>query len=278
MSYQFSFLDVDANGNVHITFSGVTSNGVYFFHTVSEDGGKTYSNPVVISQYYGTEINAGAKEDVIGINYGRLYPCPQLAIDKSGGANAGNLYFTWTANGISSNIGQGLDIYFSKSTDNGKTWSQPMVVNDDEKNDNTQNYYSSLAVNEDGVVALVWYDRRDDPQNTLTHYYIAYSFDGGNTFTKNVPISTAATDFTYIGQNNGNFGIGEYNQTVMTKGYAIPVWADGRTNDGNINIYSAFVPIIKDDVSVESIKPLDAPFTLDQFRLGETISCQTDII
>ncbi|MEL6593539.1 MAG: T9SS type A sorting domain-containing protein, partial [Bacteroidota bacterium] len=36
---------------------------------------------------------------------------------------------------------------------------------------------------------------------------------------------------------------GEYTQVIATDGYAIPVWADGRSNDGSVSIYAAWAPL-----------------------------------
>ena len=98
-------------------------------------------------------------------------------------------------------------------------------------------------MNERGVLVVTWYDRREDDGNVLTNYYLATSDDGGATFGPNRAVSSEASDFAVIGSANNNFGIGEYTQVVATSGYAIPFWADGRTNDGNIEIFSAFLEL-----------------------------------
>ena len=57
-----------------------------------------------------------------------------------------------------------------------------------------------------------------------------------------------------VGSQNGGFGIGEYNAVLATSTYAIPVWADGRTNDGNLNLYAAFIKLGADSVTgIENI-------------------------
>lgn len=64
------------------------------------------------------------------------------------------------------------------------------------------NYYSSIIVDKNGKVIVSWYDQRENPKNMLTNYYIAESIDGGNSFTTNTKVSTAATDFATIGSQN----------------------------------------------------------------------------
>jgi hypothetical protein len=48
-----------------------------------------------------------------------------------------------------------------------------------------------VAVNGDGVVGVAWYDRREDPTRRCWKKYFAASLDGGETFTPNVPLSSA---------------------------------------------------------------------------------------
>ncbi len=266
---QFSELDVDNNGYVHVIFFGnEISDFNSFYHSVSKDGGKTFEPETEISGFYfaGSRMIPGdMTKQFTGLNPQRLYPCPQFAIDKSRLSTDGNLYLTWTAVGIDQDDGNGLDVYFSKSTDGGKTWSKARVVNDNAKGMSNCQFYSSIAVNEDGVLVLSWYDRRDDNTDNKTDYYMTYSFDGGKTFIHSFKISSRSSDFRYIGAANGNFGIGEYNKLLTTKAYAIPVWADCRDDNGDVNVYSAFVPIKEkpDLISVERITPIDAGIDFD---------------
>ena len=237
---QFSSIDVDGNGNVHITFYGSKDNinfGVY--HSVSTDGGQTFSNPNLVSniKFDLPAFSTGGQTDNIeGINPTRLYPAIYSACSHTNS----NVYVTWTAFGVNNDDGQKSQIYFSRSTDNGATWSTPITVNDD--NANVDNYYSSITVAQNNDIKISWYDRRDDTTNNInTHYYMAISTDEGVSFGTNIQVSTLPTDFSHVGDNNQNFGVGEYNQVLTTDSYTIPVWTDGRTNDGNLNLYAAFI-------------------------------------
>ncbi len=236
---QFSSLAVDNNGNVHVTFYGSRDGyELAVYHSVSTDGGQSFSVPNKISDVkFNLPIFQVEPYDTIpGINSQRTYPSPYVAADQ----NNGNIYMTWTAFGINSDAGQKSQIYFSKSTDNGATWSTPIVINDD--NANVDNYYSSITVAPNGNVVVSWYDRRGDVTNNInTNYYYAVSTDGGNTFGENLQVTIFSTDFSTVGNANSNFGIGEYTQVLSTGNYTIPVWTDGRTNDGDLNIYAAFL-------------------------------------
>lgn len=254
---QFSSIDVDNKGIIHLTFYGNNGSVNSLYYSNSTDGGNTFSPEVKITDFTfaGSRLILGNQnERVVGMSQQRFYPCPILAVDKSEKSSySGNIYLVWTANGINSVKGDGMDIYLSKSNDNGKTWSTPIVVNDDEKGKKVSQYYPSITVNNKGVVIICWYDRREDSTDYKAHYYMTASFDGGKTFINNYRITGLETNFSRVGLKNNSFGIGEYNQVIATDYYAIPVWADGRTNDGNLNIYTAFLPLDENLLSVERI-------------------------
>ena len=265
---QFASIDVGRDGKVHVLFAGATAQDVAMnlYHCVSEDGGATFSDPVRISSFHLPCFppGAGGPCDLVGIDSARVYPCPHLRVDKSGGEFDGNLYAVWTADGFQTELTSGVDVYYSYSKDGGLNWANPIVLNNDGLPDSEQ-FFPSLAVNKEGVLAVSWYDRREDPNNLMTKYYMTYSKDGGLTFENDYPVSTSSSDFSMIGAANANFGIGEYTQILATNGYAIPVWADGRTNDGNIDLYAAFLPLGEGaTTAIPEINVISEKFTLGQ--------------
>lgn len=236
---QFASLDVDMYGNVHVTFFGTKDNNNYgIYHSRSTDGGLTFSTPLLVSPVQFPRFSPGQlTESVVGIDNDRLYPSSYMTASPT----TPHIYVTWTANGINTKLNNGLDIYFSASSDGGLSWSPAKVVNDDQSTFPAHQYYSSINCGPEGNVILGWYDRRDDTANVSTHYYFTESFDYGSTFAPSYQVTTSATDFSKVGVSNNNFGIGEYTQILGLKDYIIPVWTDGRTNNGNLNIYVAFV-------------------------------------
>ncbi|MCB0589487.1 MAG: exo-alpha-sialidase, partial [Phaeodactylibacter sp.] len=120
---QFSSIDVDRQGNVHVLFAGATAQDVALgiYHCVSEDGGASFSDPVRISSLHLPCFppGAGGDCDLVGIDSARVYPCPHLRVDKSGGEFDGNLYAVWTSDGFETELTSGVDIYYSYSKDGG---------------------------------------------------------------------------------------------------------------------------------------------------------------
>ncbi|MCB9308004.1 MAG: T9SS type A sorting domain-containing protein [Lewinellaceae bacterium] len=236
---QFSSIDVDGQGNVHVLFFAGNSDDDYaLYHAVSDNGGASFQPETKITDIHFPGVGESAANPIDGISAERLYPCPHLRAGKTSGA----LYAVWTADGLSMQETEGYDIWFSKSTDNGQNWQTPKRVNagDDPQ---AEQFYPAISVNVDGVICLAYYDRNDDPAGTKTHHVVAYSYDEGDTFTAPAKATLVASDFASIGALNGDFGIGEYTQIVSTGHFAMPVWADGRNNNGDIDLYASVLPI-----------------------------------
>ena len=271
---QFASIDVDLNGVVHITFWGSVDGVNYaLYHAKSTNSGTSFLPETKISDIsfpLPNENGGFPPSDLPGVE--RLYPAPQLKIDKTNGARSGNMYLVWMANGISSPASSGYDIYFSRSIDGGDTWSSPNIVNDD-SNPQTQQFFPSIEVSPKGLVILTWYDRRDDPQNIETQYYMTWSTDGGLSFSDQFSVSNQAADFDKIGDNNGGFGVGEYTQIISTPNQAIPFWADGRENNGRVRVYAGYVPLTEEPVvSVEKWEVISRSFSLENIYPNPAIN------
>lgn len=251
---QFASIDVDQRGRVHVTFAG-SKDSVNFgmYHTYSVDEGQTFSRPRLISPFTLPELtHVDPDFSILGVQ-DRLYPCPHVIVDQSEGQiHSGRIYCFWTANGVQSPQSSDLDIYYSFSDDGGLTWT-PAFVLDAEEAAGTHQYYSSINTTPSGRIVVTYYDRKAGGDDRTTDYVLTQSEDGGFSWTEPVILTGASSDFSVIGSENGDFGIGEYNQTLVTDYQAIPIWSDGRTNDGNINVYAAFAPFNEDfSVSVEN--------------------------
>lgn len=264
---QFSSIDVASDGSVHVTFAGIPAvdSVMYIYHAMSKDEGKTYTAPQAISPVHIPCFPPGFSSgcNIVGIDSSRMYPSPHVKVDRSGGEYDGNVYAIWAGDGYQTKVTEGVDIFFARSLDGGTTWTAPIILNNDENPDLHQ-FHPSIYVNDVGTLIVTWYDRREDPNNVLTKYYMTYSTDGGETFVDDFPVSAEASDFSEIGSGNANFGIGEYTQVIATSEVAIPFWADGRENNGNIDIYSANISLVNENsTSVESVQKIQAALTID---------------
>jgi hypothetical protein len=148
----------------------------------SSDGGLTLSPPATVSSWY---TNFEHKVTSGGL--------PTLAVDATDGPFKDRLYAVWE------DLRSGRkEVYLSYSSDKGRTWSAPTVVNDDRPRadlaDAPDNFMPKVAVNSFGVVGVMWYDRRDNPDNLGYWPRFSASLDGGETFLPSVRLSEAPMD------------------------------------------------------------------------------------
>ncbi len=249
---QFSSVSVGKNGRLLVTFyGGFTNLDNVVFATYSDDGGNTFSTPEIVSKFKFVNsrlIQSSIYDTIPGVDYSRVYPSIYNASDNNvKSPYYGNSYVCWSSYGLTTISTSGFNVYFAKSIDGGATWQAPKEISIEPVGMKADQFYPSITVNQDGVIIMGWYEQGVQGVQSLTNYVVSFSFDGGDTFTKPVVANTQPTNFLTVGLQNSKFGIGEYNQIVATKYYAIPVWADGRANNGNLDIYAAFIPISKDN-------------------------------
>jgi Neuraminidase (sialidase) len=145
-----------------------------FFEAVaiSEDAGKTWSQPIKISNV--DLIRLTDPDNGLPVRAGDYLP--DIAVDRT----SGDLYVVWADARFSD--GTYLDVVMSKSTDGGRHWSAPKIV--DTAPAGTSAFNGTVDVTADGTVAVLWYDfRENDPAPGLpTDVFLRHSHDGGATF------------------------------------------------------------------------------------------------
>ena len=150
---------------------------------VSPNGGEQFAKAVTVSDWH--------------MNYGEVSltgsVVPVLAVDSSPGPFTDRLYTVWP------DLRSGRsEILLSYSTDKGKSWSPPLVVNDDRPfpghAPGPDNGLPVVSVNSRGIVGVAWYDRRDHPGNLGWSVRFAMSEDGGETFSPSARVSDGAYD------------------------------------------------------------------------------------
>jgi hypothetical protein len=106
----------------------------------------------------------------------------------------------------------------ARSADGGKSWSDPLVVNDDSAwgggRRGPDHLQPLVAVNRNGVVAVSWYDRRDHPDNIGWDVRFSVSLDGGESWAA----STKVSEFGYRAD-----GRAEYPVIVLSRGGGNPI-------------------------------------------------------
>jgi len=140
------FVDTGPNGTVYVSACG--SSGPYL--AKSTDGGQTFGDwqPVV-----------EARDGGMNSSYRTGQIC-MVAADETSGPHRGsvNVVDAATPNGD-------RDVFAVRSLDGGATWSDPTRLNRDASGNDQ--FLPTVSVNPNGVVDVAWYDRRQDPNNTL---------------------------------------------------------------------------------------------------------------
>lgn len=208
---------MDKDGNIYVTWAHGTS--VYL--DKSTDGGKTWlpTDRVV------TDLFGGWALDIPGIS--RCNGMPVLGIDRSTGPHTGNLYVNWSDQ---KNGPDDTDIWLVRSTDGGDTWTDRIKVNDD--NSGRHQFFSWMDVDPvTGYIYVVFYDRRAYEDNN-TDVYLAYSTDGGDTFTNQKVSAEPFKPESWI-------FFGDYNDISANDGMVRPIWT--RQEGATLSVWTALV-------------------------------------
>lgn len=174
-----------------------------------------------------------------------------IGVDRSGGANNGHVYAVWAdRNGAAADPGCGGltspsngNVYFSRSTDGGTTWSPPAVIHSNPSQ--TDQFNPWMDVDPDnGDIHVVYYDTRDDSDRKKARLYYARSIDGGANWIDETQIATEPTDETASGADMGN-QYGDYNGLAVFRRVAHPSWTDRRSGvpGGNEQIFTSRIGV-----------------------------------
>ena len=159
-----------------------TRNGVFVRR--SPDGGKTWQR---------TDVPVIAHPSDPGIPFEDK---PYIVADNTHGPYAGNLYVGWTRFTLTQSV-----ILFSRSTDDGATWSKPIRISTQAglpRDDNGAVEGFSGVVGPDGTLYVVWADG--------THVVFTSSRDGGRTFAPSrgvIPIAPPYFKITNVDRTDG---------------------------------------------------------------------------
>jgi photosystem II stability/assembly factor-like uncharacterized protein len=201
------------------TLMGVFADPGHVRAVVSSDGGQTLRPSVVVDTF----VRAGGRKDATKNNVNHFM---YVAIDGSPGPYKDRVYVVWPDR----RTGR-VKNYFSYSADKGATWSKPRVITDNPASDTTDQFMPTIAVNDNGVVGLLWYDRRDNPDNRSYYARFTASLDGGASWLPSVRVSTAPYAAGPVSQKSAFAGNGGDTAGLVATvdGVFHPFWVDDRT-------------------------------------------------
>ena len=223
--------EVMADGTVVVAYLDTTLDGVQeglatIMVTLSEDGGRTFGEPVQAGVF--REIHFRPRNTFFRW-WGSAFPQVTVGPDDE-------IYIAVTAKPGDKPTDDG-DIFLLRSLDKGQTWDAPVRINADDT-DRIQ-FFPAIDVAPDGTLHAMWGDMRDDPQEARFHIYYSESDDQGATWGfvneeigLNVP-ETRVTDFpsnSLRGFPGGRF-LGDYFGLAASEDDVYLVWADTRLGE-----------------------------------------------
>ena len=179
---------VDGAGNIYAVWEDDTATNSNILFSRSNDGGATFSAPLNVSKSSGSSSN------------------PLISVDRQGAINV-----VWVSDSPGNN-----DVFFSRSTDGGGTFSVPLNLS----NDPADSLSPQLAVDGSGNINVVW-----ESDNITFGVLFTHSTDGGATFSAPLDLAT---------NTGGSFGA---QLALAAAGSINVVWEDD-TNSGSTISYS----------------------------------------
>ena len=205
------------NGEIYVAWA--FDEKIYF--DFSLDDGKTWQEKDVLV----AEQKAGWEFDIPGTH--RNNGLPITACDASTGPNSGNIYICW---GDKETDTTNADVWFTHSTDCGKTWSAAMQIGSD--SNKRDQFLPWMAVDPiTGSIYIVYYDRSRFPNNN-TDVTLSYSHDGGLTG-KSERLNQRPSML------RGSINIGDYINISAYNGMVRPIWTE--YYDGVSSIWTALL-------------------------------------
>lgn len=209
---------LDDKGAIYVAWRSSTSNvpssqptAPATFISMSKDKGKTWTTNSVVDYTTGSP--------------------SRIAWTKEGGPN-GTLVMIFGRN-LTPTVSSGGDVLIQRSTDQGKTWTEPQNITDDDPAQLFIQVNPTLTAAPNGRLDAAFYDTRSDPGIRGNDVYYTYSDDGGKTWAKNVRISDQTI--------NRNYGVWGFNYDVTppigmtsTNELAVFAWDDTRNSDAGL--------------------------------------------
>ncbi len=200
--------------NVYFTWHDVRTGNTDIYFRMSPDHGNTF----------GTETKLNNDPGTAGQSF------PDIAVGPEG-----NIYAAWQ-DGRNGN----LDIYFTRSTDNGMIFG-PNLRLDNDNSAATEQIRASVAVGPSGYVYIAWEDSRDG--NLARHIYMARSTDSGASFEVNKKFTSEPGSKT------------QPSLAVHPNGKVYCAWGDNRVDTSDV-FFAKYVEFASIQLAINAARPM----------------------
>ena len=193
----------------------------------SPNKGVTWSREIIVNRLLSDEVQDPEDPDA-DVRTGDILPI--WAVDRSNTATRGNIYVVWMDRRF--NDADHNDILLARSTNGGRTWSAPVVV--DKTPRGVDAFTPYVDVDAQGRVAVTYYDFRNDVTGDValsTDLWITHSHNGGQTFPTEARLTPSSFDMRTAPYALGYF-VGDYTGLAHIGGIFHAGWVGA--NDGNL--------------------------------------------
>ncbi|MDQ4068960.1 MAG: exo-alpha-sialidase [Actinomycetota bacterium] len=139
------------------------------------------------------------------------------------------------------------DVLLRRSGDGGRTWTEPVRVNRGTVGDGVPQEMPAVGVAPGGRVDVAYYDRKVDPRGTMVDVVLSSSSDGGESFTRNIRLTTRSSSRTVGPQSSPHVHEADFGSRLAVAslaGGAVVAWTDtrnGTADTGKQDIFTASV-------------------------------------
>jgi hypothetical protein len=209
---------VDGKGNIYVVWSSITFNmsnnpAAAIYLSRSTDLGKTW---------VGSQVAPFDQKNTTFPNP------PRLAWSPEGGAQ-GTLHLVreWAPRPELASV---RDVVHQRSTDSGKTWSEPKRLNDDDPAGLRFHGIPEIDVAPNGRVDVAWWDTRNEQGIRSNDVYYVSSTDNGANWSSNIRVTDRSVDRT-LGVWGFNFDMSSPPGLASTNAFAMLAWDDTRNSE-----------------------------------------------
>jgi hypothetical protein len=137
------------------------------------------------------------------------------------------------------------DVHYRSSVDGGRTWGEPIVLNDDDPSQLFTQLLPTTAVAPSGRLDVAWWDTRHGLEQYATDVYFAYSVDDGRAWSKNVRLTDRSVSRRF-GSWVDNFGDTRQPPALASSdALSTVVWDDTRLGDEDAPLQDLYATAVQ---------------------------------